>query len=303
MNLRDLEYLVALADHLNFRRAAEACNISQPTLSTQIRKLEEDLGVALVERAPRNVVMTEAGERMIARARRILAEVGAMREEADQRRANGAVQLRLGVFPTLGPYLLPQVVPRFIARFPGVEMRLTEEKSGILIRRLVEGQIDAALLTLPVADNHLTGKVLFDEPFRLAVPAGNPLASHKTIELDLLSGQRLMLLEEGHCLRDQALEVCRLTGATEHESFRGTSLETLRQMVMAGVGLTLLPELACRDAQAPGNLSILRFPHDRYFRRVGLFWRKTSALIPLLEQTADLVAGVAQDHLGRSRAA
>lgn len=296
MNLRDFEYLVALADHRNFRRAAEICNVSQPTLSTQLRKLEEELGVALVERAPRNVVLTEAGERVVERARRILTEVGQIRQETEQRRKVGTSLLRLGVFPTLGPYLLPQIVPRFIARFPGVEMRLTEEKSGVLIRNLLEGRIDAAMLTLPMADSHLTGRVLFDEPFRLAVPGNHPLASRETVEIELLSGQRLMLLEEGHCLRDQALEVCRLTGATEHESFRGTSLETLRQMVMAGVGVTILPDLACRGAAAAGNLSILPFPHDRYFRRVGLFWRKTSALAPLLEQTADLITGAVQEQ-------
>ena len=173
------------------------------------------------------------------------------------------------------------------------QMRLTEEKSGLLIRKLNEGQIDAALLTLPVEDRNLTGSVLFDEPFRLAVPATHRLATRHEIDIDLLSGERLMLLEEGHCLRDQALEVCRLSGAREHESFRGTSLETLRQMVMAGVGMTLLPELACRTAGAApavGGLSILPFPAGRYYRRVGLFWRKTSALSALLEQTAELIA-------------
>ncbi len=293
-SLRDLEYLVALADHRSFRRAAEVCNVSQPTLSIQIRKMEEELGTALVERAPRNLVLTEAGQRVLTRARRILDEMAQLTDEARRSHEAGAVRLRLGVFPTLGPYLLPLVVPGFIARFPEVELMLTEEKSSQLLRRLIDGQIDAALLALPVESRHLTGKTLFEEPFRLAVPKAHPLAALQEIDLDALADQRLLLLEEGHCLRDQALEVCRLTGAREHDGFRGTSLETLRQMVAAGVGVTLLPDLACRTPAARDNLAILPFPEGRHARRVGLFWRKTSALAALLEQVAALIRETAE---------
>ena len=291
MTLRELEYLVALADHRNFRRAAEVCNVSQPTLSTQIRKLEEDLGVALIERAPRRILLTPAGEEAVARARTILTEATQLREAAARHRHPGAGRLRLGVFPTLGPYLLPHVVPRLMARYPDLELRLTEEKSALLRRRLIEGQLDAALLALPVEEPQLDGSVLFDEPFYLAVPPRHPLAREASVTPDTISDQHLMLLEEGHCLRDQALEVCRLSGAGEQVGLRGTSLETLRQMVMAGAGITLLPALA---AQAPATggapLGILPFRSGGFLRRIGLFWRRSTPMTELIEATAQLIS-------------
>ena len=298
MNLRELEYLVALADQRNFRRAAEICGVSQPTLSTQLKKLEEELGVALVERAPRNVIFTAAGQEALARARRILDEVAQMRGDAAQHGESGTTRLRLGVFPTLAPYLLPHIVPRFIAGFPEVELLLTEEKSDLLIRRLVEGQIDAALLALPVHDSHLTGKILFREPFFLAVPNGHALASAGQVGPEALADQSLMLLEEGHCLREQALELCRLSGAAERTGFRGTSLETLRQMVVAGVGITPLPALASAAGQGGrSDMKVLPFADEGVSRRIGLFWRRTSSMGRLMEQTAALIAEVAQERL------
>lgn len=293
MNLRELEYLVALADHRNFRRAAEVCGVSQPTLSTQLRKLEAELGATLVERAPRNVLLTPAGEAAVARARRVLIEIAQLREEAVAGR-RGATRLRLGVFPTLGPYLLPSVVPRFVARFPEVELRLTEEKSEALRRKLIKGELDAALLALPVTDSHLTGAVLFDEPFHLAVPRGHPLAARERVRPDALSNQRLMLLEEGHCLRDQALALCQRAGATEHAGFRGTSLETLRQMVVAGVGMTLLPALACGGA-GTSEIEILPFAGAGPSRRIGLFWRRSTATPALMRDLAALLREIAGD--------
>ncbi|MTH77941.1 LysR substrate-binding domain-containing protein [Paracoccus aestuariivivens] len=295
MKLRDLEYLVAVADQRNFHRAAEICGVSQPTLSAQIRKLEDELGLPLFERSPRKVALTRAGSLLLARARRVLDEVAQIRAEADNLRETGTPSLHLGVFPTLGPYLLPRVIPRFLKQFPGVELMLTEEKSSSLTRKLVDGHLDAALLALPVMDSHLTGRVLFDEPFRLAVPDNHPLArENPPIGPDMLAGQHLMLLEKGHCLRDQALELCRNAGAREYDDFRATSLETLRQMVIAGVGMTLLPALACRQTE---GMAVLPVASDQFRRRIGLFWRKSTSHEKLMNGLADLLGQIAGDLL------
>lgn len=293
MTLRELQYLIALADHRNFRRAAEACLVSQPTLSTQIRKLEDELGVKLVERAPRKVMLTPAGREAVERARRILDEVEQMKEAARRGRASEAGSLRLGIFPTLGPYLLPHIVPLIRARFPRLELLLFEEKSDALISRLVQGTLDAAFLALPVHDHHLYGEPLFEEPFLVAVPQEHPLAKQSTLTLPELGKHNLMLLEDGHCLRDQALEVCQLSGARETGEFRGTSLETLRQMVVAGMGITLLPALAVNSGgHGAENLHFLEFQDSAPSRQIALFWRKTSAMGPLLKQLAEVCRGL-----------
>lgn len=255
MNLRDLKYLVALADHKHFGRAASACFVSQPTLSTQIKKLEDELGVSLVERAPRKVMLTPAGREAAVRARSIVAEVEQMKEAARRSQDPEAGTVRLGIFPTLAPYLLPHVVPRIRERFPRLELLLIEEKSDQLMHQLREGRLDAALLALPLQDDQLHAEFLFEEPFVLAVPEGHPLSRHDSMTLDDLSEQRLLLLEDGHCLRDQALDVCHLAGAMEKSEFQATSLETLRQMVAANVGVTLLPLLAVKPPVARSKTS------------------------------------------------
>ena len=287
MNLRELQYLVALADHRNFRRAAEACLVAQPTLSTQIRKLEEELGVALFERTPRKVMLTPAGQDAVARARRILEEMEGMREAARRLSRPEGGTARLGVFPTLGPYLLPEVMPGVRARFPQLQLLLTEEKSDLLLARLREGRLDAAILALPVHDASLHCEPLFEEPFFLAVPRNHELATRESLRMEELSRYNLMLLEDGHCLRDQALEVCHLSGAQEGSEFRATSLETLRQMVLAGLGVTLMPALAARGmAPYADRLHLLRFENGNPSRQIGLFWRRSSALTPLLRDMA-----------------
>src|SRR5215813_3207132 len=236
MNLRDLRYLVALAEHKHFGRAAEASFVSQPTLSTQIKKLEDELEVALVERTPRKVLLTEVGKAIARRTRD--PESGT---------------IRLGIFPTLGPYLLPHVIPRIRERFARLELLLVEEKTETVLRQLREGRLDAGVLAQPIHDDQLHQQFLFEEPFLLAVPEQHPLASRKQLKLDDLADQSLLLLEEGHCLRDQALEVCQLAGAGEKSGFRATSLETLRQMVAANVGVTLLPTLAVKPPVAQSS--------------------------------------------------
>ncbi len=287
MNLRDLRYLVALADLRHFGKAAEACHVSQPTLSTQIRKLEQELGVSLVERAPRHVMLTSAGQDIATRARRVLAEVEQMRDTARRTCDPEAGSVRLGMFPTLGPYLLPHVVPLLRERFPRLELLLVEEKTEALLGLLREGRLDAAVLALPLHEDWLEVEVLFDEPFLLAVPAGHPLAAQTQLDIDDLGDQHLLLLEEGHCLRDQALAVCSLGGAGERDGFRATSLETLRQMVAAGVGATLLPLLAVQPPVPPSEaVHLLTFTGKPPSRRLALVWRRSSAASGFLHKLA-----------------
>ncbi|NZA26695.1 DNA-binding transcriptional regulator OxyR [Luteimonas sp. SJ-92] len=291
MNLRDLKYLVALADHKHFGRAAAACFVSQPTLSTQIRKLEEELGVSLVERAPRKVMLTPAGREAAERARRIVAEVEQMKEAARREQDPESGTVRLGIFPTLAPYLLPHVIPRLRLRFPKLELLLVEEKSDVLLGRLRDGRLDAAVLALPVDDDQLHCEPLFEEPFMLAVPEGHALAGRSALRMEELADQRLLLLEDGHCLREQALEVCHLGGAGERSEFRATSLETLRQMVAANVGVTLLPILAVQPPVArSGSIRLLAFQDSRPSRRIAMVWRRSSAMDAFLHQLADVFA-------------
>jgi LysR family hydrogen peroxide-inducible transcriptional activator len=298
MNLRDLHYLVALADHKHFGRAATACFVSQPTLSTQIRKLEDELGVTLVERAPRKMMLTAAGREIVERARRIVGEVEQMKEAARRTRDPEAGSVRLGMFPTLGPYLLPHVMPDLRKRFPRLELLLVEEKSPVLLSRLHDGKLDAALLALPFHDDQLHAEFLFEEPFVLAVSERHALAGHASLSMSDLARQRLLLLEDGHCLRDQALDVCQLAGASEKSEFQATSLETLRQMVAANVGVTLLPMLAVKPPVACSeSIRLLPFRDSPPSRRIALAWRKSSAMHGFLLQLAQVFRELPEDLL------
>ena len=283
MNLRDLRYLVAVADHRHFGRAADACFVSQPTLSTQIKKLERELGVELVERTPRQVSLTPVGEEVVARARAVLREADGIEEVARRHHDLERGTLRLGLFPTLAPYLLPHVVPALHRRFPHLSLLLDQEKTEVLLGRLHNGG-----LARPVAAEHLEAVDLFIEDFVLAVPVEHPLApASGPLDVSVLADQPVLLLEEGHCLRDQALSVCHTVGATEHEDSRATSLETLRHMVAAGVGVTLLPELAVRPpVPSSPDIRLLRFAEPVPRRRIAMFWRRNSPLRDLLPRVA-----------------
>ncbi|HET6632928.1 MAG TPA: DNA-binding transcriptional regulator OxyR [Rhodanobacteraceae bacterium] len=289
MNLRDLQYLVALADHRHFSRAAEACFVSQPTLSTQIKKLEEELGISLVERTPRKVLLTDAGQDIVRRARDVLHEVAQIRAVARRTADPESGSVRIGIFPTLAPYLLSHTVPMLRVRFPKLELRLVEEKTETVLAMLREGRLDAGIVALPIHEDALHGEFLFEEPFVLAVPQDHPLGERDDLTMDDLAGQRLLLLEDGHCLRDQALEVCHLAGAGERSGFRATSLETLRQMVAANVGITLLPTLAVQPpvAQAP-NVRLVEFRDRVPSRRIAMVWRKSSAMAEFLAKLANV---------------
>ena len=295
MNLRDLRYLVAVADHRHFGRAAEACFVSQPTLSTQLKKLERELGVELVERNPRHILLTAVGEAVVERARSVLRETDTIRDIARRATDPDAGSLRVGLFPTLAPYLLPHVVPTLHERFPKLELLLVEEKSATVLQRLREGQLDVGLLALPVHDDHLHSEVLFTEEFVLAVPTGHPLSQVQgSVGTSVLAGDHVLLLEEGHCLRDQALSVCQLVGAEERSGFRATSLETLRQMVAAGVGVTLLPQLAVAPpVPASPDIVLLPFEPPVPTRQIAMFWRPTSAYADLLPEIAAVLRDVA----------
>ncbi len=298
MNLRDLRYLVALSEYKHFGRAAEASFVSQPTLSTQIKKLEDELGVALVERTPRKVLLTEVGSEIAQRARDVLNEVEQIKAIARRTVDPGSGSLRLGIFPTLGPYLLPHVVGKIRARFPRLELLLVEEKTEVILRQLREGRLDAGILALPLHDHQLHSEFLFEEPFVVAVPEESNLAARRSLRLEDLVDQSVLLLEDGHCLRDQALEVCQLAGAGEKSGFRATSLETLRQMVAANVGITLLPMLAVKPPVAQAeHVVLVPFSGVAPSRRIAMVWRKSSAVGAFLREFASLFRDLPDDLL------
>jgi len=290
MNLRDLRYLVAVAEHGHFGRAAEACYVSQPTLSTQLKKLERELGVELIERSPRRIVLTPAGEAIVERARVILRETDNIRDIARNAMDSESGSLRIGLFPTLAPYLLPHVVPKVRARFPNLELLLVEEKTEEVLQQLRDGKLDVGVLALPVHDDQLHEEFLFEEEFVLAVPTDHPLAdTDGPSAVSVLAGESVLLLEDGHCLRDQALAVCQLSGAAERSGFRATSLETLRQMVAAGVGVTLLPELAVQSpVPTSEDIRLIRFSEPVPRRDIAMFWRRTSPYREFLPKLAEV---------------
>jgi LysR family hydrogen peroxide-inducible transcriptional activator len=276
--LTQLRYLVAVADHLHFRKAAAACHVTQPALTTQIQALEERLGAPLVERSKRRVMLTPLGQEVAARARHILEEAQALGDLARGARRPLCGPLSLGVIPTIGPYLLPGLLPAVREAHPELRLFLREDQTARLVERLLAGQLDLLLLALPVDTPGVETLALYDEPFVLAAPRGHRLAGGRPLAEEDLAGQSVLLLEDGHCLRDQALAVCRSAGAQEAGAFQATSLNTLSQMVANGLGVSLLPTLAapaeCRSA--PG-LIIRPFAAPAPSRRIGLAWRAISA--------------------------
>jgi LysR family transcriptional regulator, hydrogen peroxide-inducible genes activator len=278
IKLKDLRYLVAVADTRHFRRAAEKCFVSQPTLSAQLKKLEDYLGVQLIERQPKNVTLTEAGEQIVARARRMLEASEEVVTLARAHRDPLAGRLRLALLPTIGPYLLPRVSQPIRKSLPRLELRLYEYQTAQMLEKLEAGEIDLGILALPVDVEGFESRDLYTEAFTVAVPDQHRLAKRDSVRVDDLNGETLLLLEDGHCLRDQALEVCSRVDLHEKQDFRATSLETLRQMVATGAGITLLPELASRGAYGNARGVVIRpFTRPAPVRHVGGVWRKTSA--------------------------
>jgi LysR family hydrogen peroxide-inducible transcriptional activator len=291
IKLKDLRYLVAVADTRHFGRAADKCFVSQPTLSAQLKKLEDYLGVQLIERQPKNVTMTEAGEQIVTRARRMLEASDEVVTLARAHRDPLAGRLRLALLPTIGPYMLPRVSQPIRKSLPRLELRLYEYQTAQILEKLEAGEIDLGILALPVDAEGFETRELYTEPFVVAMPDQHRLAKRDSIRGDDLNGETLLLLEDGHCLRDQALEVCSRVDLQEKQDFRATSLETLRQMVATGAGVTLLPELASRGAYGNARGVVIRpFTRPAPVRHVGGVWRKTSARRPAIDALCKIIA-------------
>jgi len=286
ITLKQLRYLAALAEHRHFGKAAVACSVTQPALSMQIRDLEKDLGCDLVERRPGDVILTEIGTEVAQRADRVLA---AARDLTDFARHSGRTltgRLRLGVIPTLAPYVLPRILPSMQQRFPDLQVELRETQTDTLMSELVRGSLDAVLLALPVDESDIETLALFDDPFLLAIPAGDPRSDRARIDARDIDQRRLILLEEGHCLRDQTLAFCATARAGVPSSLRATSLgatgfgatslATVMQMVANGYGVTLLPRIALPVEARDKRVKVLRFRDPEPARKIGLAWRRTS---------------------------
>lgn len=292
MTLQELRYIVALADKGHFVRAADACHVGQPTLSTQLKKLEDYLGVTLFERNKHQMRPTPIGERIIERARRALDVVDEIRELArrDHDPFNGP--LRVGVIPTLGPYLIPHLLPAIRAELPQMRLFLREDLTVNLLERLRQGELDVLLLALPVRGDDLDVLELFSEPFVVALPRDHALAAHRQLTEADLCGENVLLLEEGHCMREQALSICGATPSDQREELKATSIETLRQMVAAGVGCTLLPELAAAPGVGSisnGMVTIRRFAAPEPVRKIGLAWRHRFPREATVHKLAELI--------------
>ncbi len=283
--LRQLEYAVAIADTGSFRAAAARCHVSQPALSEQVAALEDALGARLFERSRRGVWLTAAGEGLVARARRVLAEADDLASAARGLADPLAGVLRLGVIPTVSPYLLPRWTPAWRAALPRLELRWVEDKTPNLLAALEGGQLDAALLADVPELGALVVAPVCDDPFVLAAPVGHPLAAGGPLRPADLRGAPVLLLEDGHCLRDQALSVCAWSGAREL-AFRATSLSTLAQMVAAGLGVTLLPSVAVAVESRAAALAVRPFADPPPLRRIVLAWRPTSPVARALEAVA-----------------
>ena len=276
ITLRQLRYLEALGEHRHFGRAAEACAVTQPALSMQIRELEKVLGVELVERRPGEVALTDIGIEVLRRGGRVLSET---RDLIDFARHHGRPltgRLRLGVIPTIAPYLLPCILPALQRRCPELRVELRESQTKVLLDELTRGALDLVMLALPVAEGELEAMPLFDDPFLLAVPASDPHPERAPVNVDDIDHERLILLEEGHCLRDQALAYCGNGGHGSAMRLGATSLTTVMQMVANGYGVTLVPQVAVDVEVRDERIKLLRLTPPQPGRTIGLVWRQTS---------------------------
>ena len=277
VSLRQLRYLESLAETRHFGHAAEACAVSQPALSMQIKELEDELKVSLVERRKSGIEFTEQGEEIARRARTILASVRDLLDYAQHQEGVLSGVLKLGAIPSIAPYLLPTALPELQRRYPALQLQLRETLTANLVRELVTGDLDLILVALPIEDPEVETLFLFDDRFILATKATKTNQRLRHANADMLSQDRLLLLEEGHCLRDQALSYCHMLTPEARDSFGASSLATIVQMVANGYGITLLPEMAiASEVHASGGIRLLRFDAPEPKREIGLAWRKTS---------------------------
>lgn len=284
MNLRDLKYIVEVAKERNFSNAAKKVFVSQPTLTMQIQKLEDELGVKIFERQNKNFLITEVGELIIKTAQEILDKEKELKELAKEFKDPFSGELRIGAFPTLASYYFPKITKKILQEFPKLKLLLVEEKTDELIKKLKNGEIDCAFLAMPVLEENLNHVEIFEEEFLLAVSKNNPLAKQtKSVSTIDLKNESLMLLEDGHCLRNQALEACSLLGNfTEKQDFKASSLETLRQMVAMNYGVTLMPEIAINKSDGISYLELSTKPT----RKIALYYRKSSVKTKLFTEIA-----------------
>jgi LysR family hydrogen peroxide-inducible transcriptional activator len=287
VTIRQLRYFDALARHGHFRRAAQACAISQPALSMQIKELEDALGGVLLERNARQVALTRFGEELVDRIRDILRSVDELGDFARASQDRLAGRLRIGMIPTIAPYLLPRVIENLARMHPEIDIHVRETLTPRLIREVAEGRLDTAIVALPVSEPSLTEVALFKESFLLVRPGEDertPVPSHER-----LREMRLLLLEEGHCFRDQALAFCNMQSSPPREVLDASSLSTLVQMVGAGIGVTLIPEMAVEVETRSAPVSVARFRNPQPSRTIGMVWRKTSPLARQLLQISEVV--------------
>ena len=274
LTLKQLRYFSALAETLHFGKAAKLCHVSQPALSMQIKELEAHLGVTLVERSSTGLLLTMEGQEIAKRAHDILLSVQDLAEVASHHRQPLAGRLRLGVIPSIGPYLLPKLLPEAHRAYPDLKLSLRESQTQILVGDLLEGRLDLLLLALPLEPDDIDSMALFEDRFSVALPRSHGLAGRDQVTQDELADEHLLLLEEGHCLRDQALAVCQ---TAQTEDFRASSLATVVQMVANGYGVTILPALALpAEIGMSGPIAIVPFADPAPFRTIGLAWRRSS---------------------------
>ncbi len=292
MNLQAFKYLLALEECGGFHRAAEACNVSQPALSIQIKKFEEELGIQLLERGHKEFIFTPAGKEVLERARMVMQQVGEIEELAEVWHDPYSGSFSLGAFPTLAPYYFPQIIDHLVDAYPSLQFNLVEEKTHVLVERLKTGQLDAAFVALPIAEDCFEQGVIFSEEFYLGVSPLHRLANRKTVDPNKLDSEKLLLLEEGHCLRGQALEYCETTRIGEVLNFRASSMETLMQMVGMGRAVSLIPECVAR--QNP-SLHYLKLKGGGVQRTIALIWRKSSVRKGLM---AELVDDLSREYSG-----
>lgn len=290
MNIRDLEYLVALSEYKHFRRAADACRVSQPTLSGQIRKLEDELHTTLLERTSRKVLFTQSGLLLVEQARHILREIKYFKEMASQQSREMSGPLHIGSIPTLGPYLLPYFVSSLQEKFPKIELFLYEAKTAQLVEQLEQGKLDCAILPYRPELEAFINVPMFNEPMQLAVPYDHPFAQQKQVEMKALQGKKILMLDDGHCLRDDTAGYCFTMGAEEDGHFKATSLETLNNMVESGMGITLIPELAVRANKGRKGVTYLPCINPSPSRNVIMIYRPGSPLRRRYERIAQTIA-------------
>ncbi len=302
ITLKQLRYFDALAREQHFGRAAEMCSVTQPALSMQIQELESTLGLILVERTRSGIRLTAKGQEIATRARKLLADA---RNLVDYAAHSGGIlsgALRLGIIPSIAPYLLPPVLPLLREKFPALELHVRETQTAVLTEELLHGKLDVLLLALPIRDPEIDSRVLFEDRFLLAMPKSKKISGRVKATKEMVEHERLLLLEEGHCLRDQALTYCSLQHSSSVNTFGASSLSTIAEMVAGGLGVTLLPEISLAVECRGRDLSIMRFAEPEPSRQIGLAWRRSNPRVDDFVALGEIVLAAGQQVFQRASA-